>query len=274
MFYKTGILYKSTLLDEYAKYGVRHGFSCREGGVSTLEHTKSMNVAFNTGDPADIVKRNIDILSREISECEYGMERAVIMSQIHSANVRIIGLNNAGEGTIKERGEEGDGLAAAESGVIPIIKTADCVPILLCGLREDGKPVISAVHAGWRGTVKGIAAEAVVKMKSLGALTDSICAAVGAHIGVCCFEVGQNFLDEVRDMRGEDFVRRHVDFTAYENPHANLSSMNREFLMTAGVREENIDFSPDCTCCNTEIYFSHRGMHGKRGIMGAGIMIK
>lgn len=148
------------------------------------------------------------------------------------------------------------------------------MPILLCGTDKDGKPVVSAVHAGWRGTVGGIAAEAVAKMQSLGAVSDSICAAVGAHIGVCCYEVGESFIEEVKSIRGEDFVRRHVDFTSYEKPHANLSSMNREFLMSAGVWEENIDFSPDCTCCNTEIYFSHRGMHGKRGTMGAGIMIK
>lgn len=274
MFYKNGILYRSTLLDNFREYGVRHGFSCREGGVSTLEHTKTMNITFNLGDPDDTVKRNIDILSREISEGEYGMERAVTLSQIHSANVRIVCESNAGEGTVKERGEEGDGFATKAHGIIPIIKTADCVPILLCGTDKDGKPVVSAVHAGWRGTVSGIAAEAVERMQSLGASPDSICAAVGAHIGVCCYEVGESFIEEVKSVRGEDFVRRHVDFTSYENPHANLSSMNREFLMSAGVREENIDFSPDCTCCNTEIYFSHRGMHGKRGTMGAGIMIK
>lgn len=157
------------------------------------------------------------------------MERAVTLSQIHSANVRIVGESNAGEGTVRERGDEGDGFATKERGIIPIIKTADCVPILLCGTDKDGKPVVSAVHAGWRGTVSGIAAEAVAKMKSLGAVSDSICAAVGAHIGVCCYEVGESFIEEVKSMRGEDFVRRHVDFTSYEKPHANLSSMNREF---------------------------------------------
>ena len=230
MFYKNGILYRSTLLDNFREYGVRHGFSCREGGVSTLEHTKTMNITFNLGDPDDTVKRNIDILSREISEGEYGMERAVTLSQIHSANVRIVGESNAGEGTVRERGDEGDGFATKERGIIPIIKTADCVPILLCGTDKDGKPVVSAVHAGWRGTVGGIAAEAVAKMKSLGAVSDSICAAVGAHIGVCCYEVGESFIEEVKSIRGEDFVRRHVDFTSYEKPPANLSSMNREFL--------------------------------------------
>ncbi|MGN1409869.1 MAG: polyphenol oxidase family protein [Eubacteriales bacterium] len=273
MFYKSGILYKSTLLDEYAKYGVCHGFSCREGGVSTLEHTKSLNITYNLGDSDDVVRKNIDIFARQITENRCGMENTVTLHQIHSANVREIGRSNAGEGTVRERGEDGDGFVTAERSVIPIIKVADCVPILLCGLRDDGKPVISAVHAGWRGTVKGIASVAVEKMLSLGALSDSITAAIGAHIGVCCFEVGENFLDEVREMRGKDFLRRNVDYKSYDKPHADLTSMNTEILVCAGVSRERIDISPDCTCCDTGTYYSHRGMKGVRGTMGAGIAI-
>lgn len=273
MFYKNGILYKSTLLDEFAKYGVRHGFSCREGGVSTLEHTKSLNITRNLGDSDDVVRKNIDILARRITENECGMENIVTLHQIHSANVRVIGMANAGEGTVKERGEDGDGFVTAERGVVPIITVADCVPILLCGLRNDGCPVVSAVHAGWRGTVKGIAAAAVEKMLSLGAVAETVTAAVGAHIGVCCFEVGENFLDEVREMRGEDFLRRSVDYTSYDKPHADLTSMNTEILVSAGVRPERIDISPDCTCCDTATYYSHRGMKGVRGAMGAGIAV-
>lgn len=273
MFYKDGILFHSTVLDRFRPYGVRHGFACREGGVSTLPHTRSMNISFNLGDSDDTVRHNLDILSRALSEGEYGMEHAVTLSQIHSANVQIIGSENAGEGSVRERGEDGDGFATKTEALIPIIKTADCVPVLLCGLDASDRPVISAVHAGWRGTAAGIAAAAVEKMMSLGASADSIHAAVGAHIGVCCYEVDDDFVEKIRQIRGDRFVERNIDFTSYGKPHANLGKMNRELLISAGVREENIDISPDCTCCNTETYFSHRGMHGKRGTMGAGIVI-
>lgn len=273
MFYKQGILFKSTLLDEYEKYGVSHGFAGRAGGVSTLEHTSSLNIAMNVGDPADVVKKNIDIISRAISGDRYGMESSVTLHQIHSTRVRVIDSSNAGEGAVLERGEDADGFATASQGVIPIVKTADCTPILFCGLDENEKPVIAAVHAGWRGTVHGIAAVAVEKMLMLGAVRDSIKVAVGANIHVCCYEVGDDFVRAVTDLCGEDFVRRHIDFDSYENPHANLSSMNREILINSGISENNIDVSTDCTCCDTETYFSHRGMHGKRGIMGAGIVI-
>ncbi len=273
MFYKEGILYRSTLLDEFRPYGVRHGFACREGGVSTLEHTESLNISYNLGDSDDTVRHNLEILSRAVSDGKYGMERAVTLSQIHSSNVRIIDGTNAGEGCVKERGEDGDGFATKAATLIPIIKTADCVPVLLCGLDKDHEPVVSAVHAGWRGTVAGIVVTAVEKMLSLGAAADSIHAAVGAHIGVCCYEVDDAFIEKVRAMRGDGFVMRNIDFSSYEKPHANLGMMNRELLVSAGVDEKNIDISNDCTCCNTKVFFSHRGMHGKRGTMGAGIVI-
>ena len=54
-------------------------------------------------------------------------------------------------------------------GVMPVIRVADCVPILLCGEKACGDPVVGAVHAGWRGIASGIAAVAVEKMVGLGA---------------------------------------------------------------------------------------------------------
>ena len=272
MFYKSRILYKSTLLDEYEGYGVYHGFSCREGGVSTLEHTKSLNLTVNLGDPDEVVQKNLDIFAKAVN-AELGRGNIVTAHQIHSAKVRLVDMSNCGEGTVLERGEDCDGFVTSDLHVMPVIRVADCVPILLCGLNGDGKPVVSAVHAGWRGTVKGIAAEAVYKMASLGVSPENITAAVGAHIETCCFEVGEAFLDETKNLRGEGFLRRHVDFDSYDNPHACLTSMNVELLMNAGVREDRIDVSGKCTSCDTDEYYSHRKMNGRRGTMGCGIAI-
>ena len=62
MFYRKGILEKSSLLDMADLY---HGFSTREGGVSTLSHTATMNVAEGHGDPHEVVRENIRILACE-----------------------------------------------------------------------------------------------------------------------------------------------------------------------------------------------------------------
>ena len=45
-------------------------------------------------------------------------------------------------------------------------------------------------------------------------------------------------------------------------------------LMGAGVREENITLPNLCTACNADLLFSHRASKGKRGNLGAFLMIR
>lgn len=273
MFYADGILRKSSLIDEIP--GIFHGFSTREGGKSVLPHTASLNLSHDLGDPADVVRENFEIFARTISDGAYGGDSTVTLHQIHSAKVRVLTRENAGEGYSIPRGEDGDGFVTAEAGVIPVARAADCVPILLAGLRADGCPVVSAVHAGWRGTVAGIAAEAVRVMLSLGCELPTIRAAIGPHIGYCCYEVGADFFETVCGLCGAEFAGRHITIPEGKaKHHANLTSMNVEILTNAGVDPEKIDVSPDCTMCMSDVYYSHRATAGKRGVHGAGIGIR
>ncbi|MBQ6788885.1 MAG: polyphenol oxidase family protein [Clostridia bacterium] len=265
MFYTDGILVKSTLLEGD---GVFHAFSTRLGGVSTHPDTTSMNVAPGHGDSDETVRENADILVRTASAGRLGVEAALVTSQIHSAKVRVVAEENRGEGFFVHVGEHCDGFVTDRPGVVPIVRTADCVPILLVGRKADGSPVVSSVHAGWRGTVAGIAAEAVRKMTEQGAVIGTVKSAIGPHIGYCCFEVGDDLYEAVRDIRGEDFARRHIRYVG-ERLHADLTEMNLEILLSAGVLPENVDVSDECTMCLNDKYHSHRKTHGKRGAMGS-----
>lgn len=269
MFYKDGIFKKSTLLDEIP--GIFHGFSTRLGGVSVLPHTATMNLSRGLGDTDDVVRQNLDIFARAISGGMYGAESVVMMSQIHSASVRIVTRTDAGEGSTRFPACEGDGFASCEHGVIPVVRAADCVPILLAGIRGDGTPAVSAIHAGWRGTVSGIAPEAVRALVSLGCAVSSIRVAIGAHIGFCCYEVGTDFYDSVCKLRGADFADRHIRCVPSGKLHADLTSMNAELLEYVGITHDRLDICPDCTMCMPDLYYSHRATHGKRGVHGAGI---
>ena len=268
MFYNDGYVVRSSLLDIP---GVAHCFSTRLGGVSTLPHTTSMNIARGHGDSDETVLRNTDILVGLMTDERFGSADAVCAHQIHSAKVRVIDRSNCGEGNTRDAGEDCDGYVTDISGVVPIVRTADCVPIIMCAERDDGTPVVSALHAGWRGTVAGIAAEGVRLMCSLGADVKNIRAAIGPHIDFCCFEVGEDLLEAVISTCGEDFARRHIRLNG--TLHADLTGMNREILLEAGVSENNIDFTDECTCCLGEKYHSHRRGKGKRGTMGSGIVI-
>jgi len=275
MFIRDGILFRSTLLH---REGICHGFSTREGGVSTHPYTASMNLVMGREDSDETVRQNGEIFAGAVTYGAMAGSSLVTTSQIHSAIVRTVDRTHCGEGLYRETGVACDGFVTDTPGVLPMIRVADCTPILLLGYKADQSPVVGAVHAGWRGSAAGIAAEAVEKMVSLGCVRDSICAAVGPHIGVCCYEVGEDLLSEVQKMAGSDFgsryvTPRHMEQTGERKYTADLTGMNLYWLETAGVKGEKIDVSPACTMCQTTLFHSHRATCGKRGAMGAAIGI-
>jgi len=262
MFYDDGYVVRSTILDTQ---GTVHAFSTRLGGVSTLPHTAAMNIAPGHGDSDEIIAKNTDLLAGYLGG--FSAADTVCAHQIHSAKVRYIDQNNRGEGTLRNSGEDCDGFVTDVRGVVPIVRTADCVPIIMCAARDGATPVVATLHAGWRGTVADIVGEGVRKMTALGVKPRDIRAAIGPHIGFCCFEVGEDLRDAVKELRGADFSNRHIKEKG--SLYADLTGMNRELLLEAGVLSEHIDASVECTVCFAEKYHSHRRGKGLRGAMGS-----
>jgi YfiH family protein len=187
--------------------------------------------------------------------------------------VRYVTEKDAHEGVDRENTAPSDGFVTDVSGMTLIIRMADCTPILFYGKKADGSPVVSAVHAGWKGTVSGIGANAVSKMAALGAAPETIKVAIGQCIHSCHFEVKEDFKKSVTDARGADFALRHIK-DRNGKLFADLVSMNMEILEGAGIKPENVDVSPFCSVCAPEVFHSHRATGGKRGTMGAVIGIK
>ena len=240
---------------------VPHGFSTRHGGVSTLPHTATMNLAYGRGDDETTVKENMRIFCSAL-----GIDANTVVSakQIHSTDVIVVTPENAGL-----EGVECDGFVTKDKGIAICVKIADCVPILFCD-KENG--VIGACHAGWRGTAGGIAPITVEKMLSLGAEVENIQVAVGPCIHPCCYEVGGDFYEQVSSLRGEDFAKRHIN-SINNRMHANLTEMNKELLINAGIPEGNISISDRCACCEPDLFHSHRATGGIRGTMAAVICL-
>lgn len=268
MFYYKNNIWKSSLLDGER---VGHGFSSREGGVSTLAHTRTMNLGFERGDSDDSVRANMRLLCMYAGVSYGGL---VGSAQFHSDTVRYVDMSNAHEGIDRESISFSDGFVTDVKGVSLIVRMADCTPILFSGAKKDGSPVVAAVHAGWRGTVAGIGANAVCEMERLGAQASEIKAAIGHCIHRCHFEVKEDFLESVAQMRGEAFALRHIRKEKDGRMYADMVAMNREILLSAGICEENLDISPKCTVCEPQSFHSHRATGGNRGTMGAVIGIK
>ena len=271
MFLQDGILLRSSLLLEDSC--IVHGFSTRAGGVSTLAHTASMNVARGHGDPDEIVQQNIGILARSVSGGEWEQSRVVYAHQIHSARIRRISEADAGCGVTLPAGEDGDGFISDTPGILLMISVADCTPILFSARREDGSPIVCAIHAGWRGTVAGIGAEAIRQITEMGGLLSTVRCAVGPAIRDCCYEVQMDFVHAVADTRGQDFADAHI-LRRDGKLFADVPGMNETLLLQAGLCKEQIDRCPFCTACAPDRFHSHRASHGLRGAMGALIGIK
>ncbi len=242
------------------KITVPHGFSTRIGGVSREAHTSSLNLAFGRGDSEETVLENLFRFSKAV-----GVEARSIISrrQVHSRDVVCVNCCDCGEGYFTETEDPCDGYAAKDSGVTLGVKTADCVPILL---HDPVNCIIGAVHAGWRGTVSGIVTECIKKMCFLGAKAENIRAAVGPAIHSCCYEVGEDFLQSVIKLAGDEIAQ---DFIKKKDGklYADIVGMNRRMLLDGGLMEENIDVCDMCTCCHPELFFSHRYSKGLRGTM-------
>lgn len=144
----------------------------------------------------------------------------------------------------------GDGLVRRNVPVAVI--TADCVPVLL--VDPVGK-VCGAVHAGWKGTLGGIVGNAVQAMVRMGADARSLRAAIGPHIGACCYDVPEE--------RARAFIERFsrdekMAFKDESTWYLDIGWVNYRQLIDAGLSSNHIDAPPTCTSCQNNEFFSYR----------------
>jgi polyphenol oxidase len=180
----------------------------------------------------------------------FDLDDVIMMRQDHGDTVHVVQ-----EG---ERPEAGDSIILLAKRVGGIIKTADCLPIILA---DPAVPMAAIVHAGWRGTARGITAATVRRMVSLGARPERTIALLGPAIGPCCYTVGSDVYDAFRAGGFSDhpFEKSGERFTL------NLKKANREVLNHEDITDIR-DLSL-CTYCTGDLFYSYRkGDHGKRQI--------
>lgn len=153
---------------------------------------------------------------------------------------------------------EADALVAREPGVVVGVRTADCVPLLLVAPRRRWA---AAVHAGWRGTIAGIATEAVAAARRDGVEAGELEAALGPSIGPCCYEVS----DEVASPFREASLPVAGPLPGRSRPHLDLRAVNRVLLERAGVDPARIHEAGPCTRCASGRFHSYRADPGASG---------
>ncbi len=266
-----------------------HGFSTRQGGVSTCYGGRTLNLGQTEHDTHANVERNRALFLKAVDAVSDvgGLWPLAQVRQIHSAMVHRIDAVSA-------HPVAGDGMITNTPGLLLAIKTADCVPVLVADVKRR---VVGAFHAGWRGTVARVVEKGVGEMRrQFGSVPRDLRASIGPCIRKCCYSVGlevrAEFESQFRyahelfeEVFGSNAI--HIKYPllflnqrapGHGDPgpqiHLDLVAANQRQLEDAGVRREHISVLDGCTACDTKRFFSHRAEFGKTGRMMAVIGIR
>ncbi|MBL6989239.1 MAG: peptidoglycan editing factor PgeF [Bacteriovoracaceae bacterium] len=164
-----------------------------------------------------------------------------IASQVHDNKVFVVGQKGVPD-DFKE-----DALVTNQKNIAIVVRTADCLPILL---YEARKKIIAVIHSGWRGTKKDIVTNTIVKMQdAFNAKAQDMIALLGPSIGSCCYQVGDEVACNFKEVKGAITIKG-------SSKYLDLSVVVKNSLHNNGVLQ--IEKIESCTCCNPDQYFSYR----------------
>jgi YfiH family protein len=200
--------------------------------------------------------------------------RVVQVTQVHG-RAHIVVRN--GDAPFSGARPEADAIVSSATDTAVAVRAADCVPILLADCATG---VVAAVHAGWRGTCARAAMAAVDALcAEFGVRPDDLVAAIGPSIGVCCYEVGTQLVDDFAAAGHErHLIQRWFVSTPpprgsrTQNPlRLDLPGANRDQLVLAGVPEDQIHLSGLCTAMHLDVLTSYRAEKEHAGRLVAAI---
>jgi polyphenol oxidase len=225
--------------------GFAHGFSLRTGGVSRGPF-QSLNLARTVGDAVEDVTENH---LRFASAVGFDAGRLLEVTQVHGAAVLAV---SPGMSPVEARMVQADALVAVGGEAAVAVRVADCVPLLLADRRSGA---VAAVHAGWRGCVAGVVAHAMAHLaRRAGARPAEVVAAIGPHIRVGAFEVGE----DVAARLAAAAPAGQVVLRGAGQPRVDLARVVRVQLLAVGVAEASIEDVGGCTFAEPERFFSYR----------------
>ncbi len=266
-------------------------FTTRLGGTSRGEYA-SLNLAFNRGDEQERVLENY----RRVGEA-LGItpEDMVCTHQTHTANIRRVYREDGGKGILRPRDyTDVDGLVTDQPGLALACFFADCVPLYFV---DPVRRAIGLAHSGWRGTAAGMGARMTERMAAeFGSRPEDLRAAIGPSICRDCYEVGdevaQAFAEAMERIPGRERLLEQIRLGGFYRSglsglpqvilpgrregkyQLDLWLANLLILAGAGIPLERIEVTDLCTCCNPEYLFSHRASGGRRGALGAFLMLR
>ncbi len=220
----------------------------RAGGVSEGEF-ESLNLGLAVGDNPARVARNRQLALGQQAGTPVWLE------QVHG--VQVAALNGAAS-----LQPTADASWTGSAGLICLVQTADCLPLLVCDQQSRR---VAAIHAGWRGLAGGVI-EAT--LSAMAANPSSTMVWLGPAIGPEHFEVGADVLAAFCQQQSGD--RQLFVQTDPQHWLADLPGLAQRRLERAGF--EQVYASGLCTFALAQRFFSYR-RDGQTGRMASGISI-
>lgn len=227
------------------------GVFTRQGGVSRGPW-RGLNVGHTVGDDGRAVETNHRRICRAL---DISREVITTAQQVHGSRVAQVKPHDSGV-TFSAT----DGLLTDVPGAVLMLRFADCVPLLFF---DPWRPAVGLAHAGWRGTLAGIATRMVESMReAFDSPPEQLIVGIGPAIGPCCYEVGRDLADRVHTQfpQWPDLVCWRpadvIDGTAGRRPYFDLWRANRRQLEAAGVH--SVAVAQYCTACHEDEFYSHR----------------
>ena len=181
---------------------------------------------------------------------------AVISGLVHGTVVRAVERRDAGRGatTPTTTLAATDGIMTGEPGLVLMMCFADCVPLIVV---DTERRVIALAHAGWRGTLAGMATHLIAAMRATyGSRPEALVAVIGPSIGPRAYEVGPDVVSAFTDAYPNDGLIRTDRAT--RRTHLDLWAANTVQFRRAGVATERTHVSGICTFEHGDRFFSHR----------------
>jgi YfiH family protein len=224
--------------------------------------------------PADPVARraNLDQFACDLGVAPTALVRA---RQVHGSVVLVVGVASG-----PRELPDADAIVSGIAGTACAVQIADCVPILIAGGSEvrgfggseAAATAVGAVHAGWRGTAAGVAAEAVRALDRLGAAPSTLVAAIGPSIRACCYQVDARVRDAFAASPHWPAAEPHFAPDGPGHWRLDVAGINRGILEHAGVPPAQIFDSGLCTACEPGRFYSYRTEGAGTGRLVAGIV--
>ncbi|CAM5720802.1 putative Laccase domain protein [Streptomyces afghaniensis 772] [Streptomyces afghaniensis] len=236
------------------------GFTTKNGGKSKGDYA-SLNMAFHVNDQKDTVVANRKELAQKLS---FPLEQWVGAVQTHQVHIVEVTQAHLGMGASDYDSalKDTDGLFTFEKNILLTLCFADCVPLYFI---HPATKAVGIAHAGWQGTVKGIAGEMMKVFASHKIPREEVLTIVGPSISERHYVVDDRVINEIE----KAIQSEHKPFTTISpgQYRLNLQEANKQILLESGMLESNIHLTDYCTYEDDAYFFSHRRDKGNTGRM-------